>query len=117
MNDEVLETIEEGRLYLLQTRTAKRPAQAAVRFAHDAVAEGLLDREAALLTIDADGLDALMHPVFDPGFEYELLTRGIPASPRKCIGKKARLTPTKVSQKCSFPKNSEYMYPVILGNQ
>jgi pyruvate,orthophosphate dikinase len=79
-------TIEEGRLYLLQTRNAKRPAQAAVRFAHDAVAEGLLDREAALLTIDADGLDALMHPVFDPGFEYELLTRGIPASPGAAKG-------------------------------
>src|SRR3954449_10577855 len=79
-------TIEEGRLYLLQTRNAKRPAQAAVRFAVDAVGEGLLDREAALLTIDADGLDALMHPVFDPSFEYELLTRGIPASPGAAKG-------------------------------
>ena len=59
-------TIEEGRLYLLQTRAAKRPAQAAVRFAVDAVAEGLLTREQALLTIDAEALEALLHPVFDP---------------------------------------------------
>ena len=45
------------------------------------------------------------------------MRRGIPAKPRKCIGKKARLTPTKVSQKCSLPRVSEYMYPVIFGNQ
>ena len=79
-------TVEEGRLYLLQTRNAKRPAQAAVRFAHDAVAEGLLSRERALLTIDADRLDALLHPVFDPESAYEELTRGIPASPGAARG-------------------------------
>ncbi len=59
-------TVQEGRLYMLQTRNAKRPAQAAVRFAVDAVAEGLLDREAALMTIDPAALDALLHPTFDP---------------------------------------------------
>ena len=59
-------TVEEGRLYMLQTRNAKRPAQAAVRFAVDAVAEGLLTREQALLTIDPRSLDALLHPTFDP---------------------------------------------------
>ncbi len=59
-------TVEEGRLYMLQTRNAKRPAQAAVRFAVDAVAEGLLDREAAIATIDPSALDALLHPTFDP---------------------------------------------------
>ncbi|MGI9557131.1 MAG: PEP/pyruvate-binding domain-containing protein, partial [Solirubrobacterales bacterium] len=53
-------TVEEGRLYLLQTRAAKRPAQAAVRFAVDAVAEGLLDRAAALMTIDAGSLETLL---------------------------------------------------------
>ena len=57
-------TVEDGRLYMLQTRSAKRPAQAAVRFAVDAVGEGLLDRSAALLTIEADRLDALLHPTF-----------------------------------------------------
>jgi pyruvate, orthophosphate dikinase len=79
-------TIEEGRLYLLQTRDAKRPAQAAVRFAHDAVAEGLLDRSEALLTIDAGSLEALLHPVFDPSFEYQPLTRGVAASPGAARG-------------------------------
>src|SRR5256714_13645291 len=59
-------TVEDGRLYMLQTRNAKRPAQAAVRFAVDAVNEGLLDKPAAILTIDAETLDALLHPTFDP---------------------------------------------------
>jgi pyruvate,orthophosphate dikinase len=79
-------TIEERRLYLLQTRNAKRPAQAAVRFAVDAVAEGLLDRERAITTIDADALDALLHPTFDPGFEVTELARGVPASPGAAKG-------------------------------
>src|SRR5512144_3141223 len=79
-------TVEEGRLYLLQTRNAKRPAQAAVRFAVDAVAEGLLDTAGALGTIDAGKLDALLHPTFDPGREYEVLTRGVAASPGAARG-------------------------------
>jgi pyruvate,orthophosphate dikinase len=79
-------TIEEGVLYLLQTRSAKRPAQAAVRFARDAVAEGLLSREQALRTIDAEALDALLHPVFDPDVEYTVLTRGVAASPGAARG-------------------------------
>jgi pyruvate,orthophosphate dikinase len=79
-------TIERGRLYLLQTRTAQRPAQASVRFAVDAVGEGLLTREEALLTIDADKLDALLHPTFDPQEEYRVLARGIAASPGAAKG-------------------------------
>jgi len=79
-------TIEEGRLYMLQTRNAKRPAQAAVRFAVDAVGEGLLSRERALMTIDADGLDALLHPTFDPHAEVDVLARGVPASPGAAKG-------------------------------
>ena len=79
-------TIEEGRLYMLQTRSAKRPAQAAVRFAVDAVAEGLLDRRAALMTIDAERLDALLHPTFDPDAEYEVLATGVAASPGAAKG-------------------------------
>ncbi|MEA2228324.1 MAG: pyruvate, orthophosphate dikinase, partial [Solirubrobacteraceae bacterium] len=63
-------TIEEGQLYMLQTRSAKRPAQAAVRFAVDAVAEELLSREEAIATIEAEKLDALLHPTFDPKAEY-----------------------------------------------
>ncbi len=79
-------TIEEGRLYLLQTRAAKRPAQAAVRFAVDAVAEGLLTRERALATIDAEALDALLHPVIDPSFDFEVLTSGVAAAPGAARG-------------------------------
>ena len=59
-------TVEDGQLFMLQTRNAKRPAQAAVRFACDAVDEGLLTREEALQTIDPGALDALLHPTFDP---------------------------------------------------
>jgi pyruvate, orthophosphate dikinase len=79
-------TIEEGRLYMLQTRSAKRPAQAAVRFAADAVAEGLLTRERALMTIDASKLDALLHPTFDPHAEIAVLAQGVPASPGAAKG-------------------------------
>src|SRR5579871_514258 len=79
-------TIEEGRLYMLQTRSAKRQAQAAVRFAVDAVEEGLLDRANAIATIDADALDALLHPTFDPSAHYEVIARGVPASPGAAKG-------------------------------
>jgi pyruvate, orthophosphate dikinase len=79
-------TIEEGTLYMLQTRSAKRPAQAAVRVAVDMVAEGLLTKEQALLRIEPDRLDALMHPTFDRGYEYESLARGVPASPGAAKG-------------------------------
>ena len=79
-------TVEEGRLYMLQTRNAKRPAQAAVRFAVDAVGEGLLDRAQALATIDAERLDALLHPTFDPSAQYDVLARGVAASPGAAKG-------------------------------
>ena len=79
-------TVEERRLYMLQTRSAKRPAQAAVRFAVDAVAEGLMDPRAALLTIDAEGLDALLHPTFDPAADYVVLATGVAASPGAAQG-------------------------------
>src|SRR4029078_9052106 len=80
-------TVEEGRLYMLQTRNAKRPAQAAVRFAVDAVAEGLLTREQALLTIDAEKLDALLHPTFDPNADFKVIARGVAASPGAASGR------------------------------
>ena len=74
-------TVEEGRLYMLQTRNAKRPAQAAVRFACDAVSEGLLSREQALLTIDAGSLETLVSDRFDPAAEFDVAAMGIAASP------------------------------------
>ena len=79
-------TIEEGRLYMLQTRNAKRPAQAAVRFAVDAVGEGLLSKTQAIATIDASSLDALLHPTFDPKTPYKVLARGVAASPGAAKG-------------------------------
>ncbi len=78
-------TVEDGRLYMLQTRNAKRPAQAAVRFAVDAVAEGLLDKGAALATIDAASLDALLHPTFG-NLDYNVVARGVAASPGAAKG-------------------------------
>jgi pyruvate, orthophosphate dikinase len=79
-------TVEDGRLYMLQTRNAKRPAQAAVRFAVDAVGEGLLTRVEALQTIDTSTLDALLHPTFDPKAEFNILARGVNASPGAAKG-------------------------------
>ena len=79
-------TIEDGQLFMLQTRNAKRPAQAAVRFACDAVDEGLLSKEEALSTIDPSSLDALLHPTFDPKAEFEVLASGVSASPGAAKG-------------------------------
>jgi pyruvate,orthophosphate dikinase len=79
-------TIEEGRLYMLQARNAKRPAQAAVRFAVDAVEESLLSRAEAIATVDAGALDALLHPTFDPESPYSVLAHGVAASPGAAKG-------------------------------
>jgi pyruvate,orthophosphate dikinase len=79
-------TIEEGRLYMLQTRSAKRPAQAAVRFAVDAVDEGMLTPAEAIATIDARSLHALLHPTFDPAATYDVVARGVAASPGAAKG-------------------------------
>jgi pyruvate, orthophosphate dikinase len=79
-------TIEEGRLYMLQTRNAKRPAQAALQFACDAVDEGLLSKAQALATLDAASLEALLHPTFDPSVDYHVVARGVGASPGAAQG-------------------------------
>jgi pyruvate, orthophosphate dikinase len=79
-------TVERGRLFILQTRNAKRHARAAVRFAVDSVDEGLLDRGSALMTIDPTALEALMHPSFAPGSEYEEIAHGVGASPGAARG-------------------------------
>jgi pyruvate,orthophosphate dikinase len=90
-------TVEEGRLYMLQTRSAKRPAQAGVRFAVDAVKEDLLSREDAVATIDAERLDALLHPTFDPAYEFEALTTGVAASPGAAKGEIVFTAPDAVA--------------------
>jgi pyruvate,orthophosphate dikinase len=86
-------TVQEGTLYLLQTRSGKRTAAAAMRIAVDMVQEGLIDRETALLRIDPGQLDRLLHPVFDPSAktgairEGWLITRGLPAAPGAAVGR------------------------------
>jgi pyruvate,orthophosphate dikinase len=79
-------TVENGRLYMLQARSAKRPPQAAVRVAVDLVREGIATREEALAKIDAGKLDALLHPGFDPEFKLEAIAHGVPASPGAAKG-------------------------------
>jgi pyruvate, orthophosphate dikinase len=79
-------TVEEGRLFMLQTRNAKRPAQAAVRFAIDAFEERLLTKAEAVSTIDAGSLDALLHPSFDETARYTVIARGVAASPGAAKG-------------------------------
>ena len=79
-------TVEEGRLYMLQTRNAKRPAQAAVRFAVDAVSEGLLTRAQALRTIDASRFGRAAASTFDRSDGYEVLAHGVAASPGAAVG-------------------------------
>jgi len=79
-------TVERGKLYLLQTRTGKRTAAAAVRIARDLVAEGLITKGAALRRVPASQLDQLLHPVIDPDAPHEVLARGLPASPGAASG-------------------------------
>jgi pyruvate,orthophosphate dikinase len=79
-------TIEDGRLYMLQARSAKRHARAAIRFAVDAVEEGLLTPAEALMTIDAGSLDALLHPTFAPDAAYTPVASGVAASPGAAKG-------------------------------
>jgi pyruvate, orthophosphate dikinase len=79
-------TVEEGRLFMLQTRNAKRPAQAAVRFAVDAFEERMLTKAEAIATIDAGALDALLHPSFDSSARYTVIAHGVAASPGAAKG-------------------------------
>ncbi|MDQ3867198.1 MAG: pyruvate, phosphate dikinase [Actinomycetota bacterium] len=80
-------TVEEGRLYILQTRTGKRTAVAALRIAVDLVEEGLISREEAIARIEAAQLDQLLHPMIDPSAEYEVVARGLNASPGAAQGR------------------------------
>ena len=91
-------TVEEGRLFMLQTRSAKRPAQAAVRFAVDAFEERLLTKAEAVETIDAGALDALLHPSFDATARYTVLARGVAASPGAAKGTIVFTAPEAVEQ-------------------
>lgn len=82
-------TIQQGKLWLLQTRTGKRTSAAAVKIAVDMAGEGLIDRSTALLRVDPRRLDDLLHPVFEQAAlaEAKLLAKGLPASPGAATGK------------------------------
>ena len=79
-------TVERGKLYLLQTRTGKRTAAAAVRIARDMVNEGLIDRIEAVKRVPAAHLDQLLHPIIDPSIRATPLCTGLPASPGAASG-------------------------------
>ncbi len=80
-------TVEDDRLYLLQTRSAKRTAAAALKSAVDMVAEGLISEEDAVARIDPDQLDQLLHPMIDPAASVEVIAQGLNASPGAACGK------------------------------
>ncbi|OGX29095.1 MAG: pyruvate, phosphate dikinase [Omnitrophica WOR_2 bacterium RIFCSPHIGHO2_02_FULL_67_20] len=82
-------TVEEGVLYMLQTRTGKRTAGAAVAIAADFVREGVLSKHQALLRINPDQIDQLLHPTIDPKAKPRVIAKGLPASPGAAVGKVA----------------------------
>lgn len=79
-------TIEKGTLFMLQTRTGKRTAQAAIKIASDMVKEGLIDKKEALMRIEPAQLEQLLHPRIDPRAKLEVLASGLPASPGAATG-------------------------------
>jgi pyruvate,orthophosphate dikinase len=79
-------TVEEGELFLLQTRSAKRTAPAALRAAVEMVEEGLISKEEAVARIDPAQLDQLLHPMIDPAAEVEVVAKGLNASPGAASG-------------------------------
>jgi pyruvate,orthophosphate dikinase len=80
-------TVERGKLYLLQTRTGKRTAAAAVRIAEEMVEEGLIGRSEALQRVQAQQLDQLLHPIIDPSVDAKAVAVGLPASPGAASGR------------------------------
>ncbi len=79
-------TIERGKLYLLQTRSGKRTAAASIKIAVDMVKEKLISQKEAVLRVDPQSLDQLLHPRLDPDAKKELVGRGLPASPGAASG-------------------------------
>jgi pyruvate,orthophosphate dikinase len=79
-------TIEKGKLFLLQTRTGKRTASAAVKIAVDMVKEGLISKEEAIKRIDPQVLDQLLHPTIDPSSKPKAIAKGLAASPGAAVG-------------------------------
>lgn len=80
-------TVEKGKLYMLQTRNGKRTARAAVKVAVDMVEEGLISKEEALLRVDPEQINQLLHRQIDPKASLKVIAKGLPASPGAACGK------------------------------
>ncbi|WP_374377398.1 pyruvate, phosphate dikinase [Dongia sp.] len=80
-------TVQQGKLYMLQTRNGKRTAQAALKIAVDMCAEGLINKKTAVARIEPASLDQLLHPTLDPKAKKDVVARGLPASPGAACGK------------------------------
>ncbi|UZK70897.1 pyruvate, phosphate dikinase [Sphingomonas sp. S1-29] len=80
-------TVEEAKLWMLQTRSGKRTAKAALKIAVDMAEEGLITEEEAVLRVEPSALDQLLHPTLDPDAPRDVLTKGLPASPGAASGK------------------------------
>jgi pyruvate,orthophosphate dikinase len=80
-------TIQRGKLWMLQTRTGKRTAEAAVRIAVEMVEQGLIDKETAVMRVTPDQINQLLHPTFDPNAVKKVISKGLPASPGAATGR------------------------------
>jgi pyruvate,orthophosphate dikinase len=80
-------TVQQGKLYMLQTRNGKRTAQAALKIAVDLVNDGLIDKKTAVARVEPASLDQLLHPRLDPKAKKEVIARGLPASPGAASGR------------------------------
>jgi pyruvate,orthophosphate dikinase len=80
-------TVQQGKLWMLQTRSGKRTAKAALKLAVDMAGEGLIDEREAVLRVDPMALDQLLHPTLDPDAPRDVLAKGLPASPGAASGK------------------------------
>jgi len=80
-------TVEQGKLWMLQTRNGKRTARAALKIAVDMVEEGLISEEEAVLRVEPGALDQLLHPMIDDGYQRDVIAKGLPASPGAAVGK------------------------------
>jgi pyruvate, orthophosphate dikinase len=98
-------TIQDGKLFMLQTRNGKRTGPAAVRIAVDMVEEGLIDKKEAVLRVDPQQLDQLLHPVLDPKSKKDLslLATGLPASPGAAVGTIAFSAEDAVEKSAKMP--------------
>ena len=80
-------TVQDGKLFILQTRSGKRTTRAAIKIAVDMVAAGQIGDDEALLRLDPASFEQLLHPTLDPSAKIDVLCRGLPASPGAASGK------------------------------